>query len=65
MDQMMKTKDVAALLNVSARTLADWRKIEGAGPRPFCRFGKHTFRYPRESVERFIADQAAASRVDD
>lgn len=58
MDPLLKTKEVAALLNVSVRTLTYWRKIDGAGPRPFCRFGDHTVRYPRESVERFIAGQA-------
>lgn len=48
----LKTREAAALLNLSQRALERWRTI-GYGP-PYSRFGR-AIRYPRTELELWIA----------
>jgi predicted DNA-binding transcriptional regulator AlpA len=55
MSQLFLPAEVAALLRIEPRTLADWR-YRGVGP-PYIRLGGRDVRYRRSEIERFLADR--------
>lgn len=53
------SREIATLFDVTQKTLAEWRRRPGH-PLTFIKFGDRTasrIRYPREAVEKFIADR--------
>ena len=58
-DACLKPAEAAAALNVSIRTLENWRRW-GNGP-PFVRLSKVCVRYPVPGLQRFIADRTFTS----
>lgn len=55
-DQLLTTREVAPLLNVSTNTLRNWRH-QGSGPR-YVKLGYRIVRYPMSSLRAYIADAA-------
>lgn len=63
-DQLLKTSEVAKLLNVSEDTLKKWRSC-GVGPR-WLKLGEKLYspiRYEPDSVNEFLAQCAAGIAV--
>lgn len=58
MTKNLTEKELAAELNVSIRTLQDWRQ-RGCGP-SFLKLGK-AVRYPSDSVDAFVAKALVSS----
>lgn len=54
MPDLLTAREVAEMLRVSKPTLARWRSIE-QGP-PFIQI-EGSIRYPREAVERWLAER--------
>lgn len=59
MDEHLRTSDVAAMLNVSPKTIADWRRYPGKGPRFIRLVG--VIRYRRSDVEAWLLEQAEST----
>lgn len=51
MEKLLKTPELAALLNVQPNTIEIWR-LSGKGPK-FCKIGR-AVRYRREDVEAYL-----------
>jgi len=58
-DACLKPAEAAAALNVSIRTLENWRRT-GTGP-PFVRLSKVCVRYSAPGLQRFITDRTFTS----
>jgi predicted DNA-binding transcriptional regulator AlpA len=54
-EQLLRCEQVAALLNLTEVTLAEWRRL-GKGP-TYVRFGLRCVRYRARDVESWIASQ--------
>ena len=54
MSELLTSREVAELLRVSKPTLARWRSLE-QGP-PFIQI-EGSIRYPREAVDKWLADR--------
>ena len=54
MSELLTSREVAELLRVSKPTLARWRALE-QGP-PFIQI-EGSIRYPREAVDKWLADR--------
>jgi phage terminase Nu1 subunit (DNA packaging protein) len=59
---VLNEAQAALYLNVSPRTLQDWR-CKGLGP-IFCRMGARSVRYRRADLDSFIARGAAQSTTE-
>lgn len=59
MEGLMKSKEVAAFLNVGFSTL-EMMRMKGKGPK-YVRLGKHTVRYRKEDVVEWVNACANAS----
>lgn len=59
MDPLLTTDELAELLGLPAKTLADWRS-RGIGP-PYMKLGRHV-RYRPSAAEEWTAEQAVAPR---
>lgn len=58
MSKNLTEKELALILNVSIRTLQDWRQ-RGCGP-SYLKLGK-SVRYPSDGVDTFIANALVTS----
>jgi excisionase family DNA binding protein len=54
-DRLLSTREVAARLGVSVRTVQDWR-YRGGGP-PGVALGRKTVRYSQAELERWLAEK--------
>ncbi|WP_242361879.1 AlpA family transcriptional regulator [Anaeromyxobacter sp. SG17] len=59
--QILRAKDVCALLNIAKPTFYKWVK-EGRLP-PGVRYGPNVVGWPREVIEKWIAEKTAAAPV--
>lgn len=55
MSTLYLPSEVAEMLRIEPRTLADWR-YRNVGP-PYIRFGRRDVRYRAEEVARFLAER--------
>lgn len=59
---LLTQKQAAELLNVSPRTMENWR-LRGGGPR-FARIGHRNIRYRGEDIDRWIAEHTFANTTE-
>lgn len=52
--RLLTAEDVGRLLQVSSRTLSNWRR-QGVNLK-FLKFGTHTIRYRPDEIDRFISE---------
>jgi hypothetical protein len=58
--QLLRTVDAARILNVSVRTMHNWR-WKGCGPR-FLRVGRHLIRYRLADLHAFLVEGGKAQK---
>ena len=59
-DQLMTPAEVSRLLNVSTKTLREWRQATPRRGPPFCKLGDGTsssVRYRREAVSQWLEER--------
>jgi predicted DNA-binding transcriptional regulator AlpA len=59
---VLTQEQVAAMLQVSPRTLEDWR-LRGGGP-PFVKASRRCVRYPRAQLEAWIDSRTVGSTTE-
>ncbi len=62
-DRLLSTKEAAALLGLSPRTLEDWRWQQSNGP-PYSRISRNCIRYRRTAVLDWAEARSCQSTTD-